>query len=124
MSYLSYQEYVQFGGNLKELDFKRINSKAESIIDVRTFNSLKFFKLIPKEVKLLTFELIDYLYNQSILDYNLTSKRIKTGSVSQEETYKQKSFSEIQNHMYDIIYSYLYNVCDDKGNFVLFAGVE
>lgn len=125
MSYLNYQEYLQLGGSLKEGDFERVIFKVENIINLRTMNKIKSISVIPKEVKLLEFELIPYINDRFTLDLsNLKSKKVKTGNVSQEETYEVKSLLDTQNYIYDMIYSYLYNLVDDLGNSVLFVGLE
>lgn len=125
MSYLNYQEYLQLGGDLKELEFNKIIDKVENMINLRTMNKIKSISVIPKEVKSLEFELIPYVKSQSTFSSsNIKTKKVKTGNVSQEETYEGKSLLDNQNYIYDLIYTYLYNVVDDSGVSVLFAGVQ
>ncbi len=57
--YLTYQEYKDFGGTLDEPNFNRFEFQAEAEINYATFNRLKNDRVIPVEVKRLTFYLLD-----------------------------------------------------------------
>jgi hypothetical protein len=57
--YLSYEEYVNYGGTLDETTFAQFGFEAECIVDYYTFNRLKNDTVITEPVKRLIFTLID-----------------------------------------------------------------
>lgn len=59
--YLTYEEYHQMGGTLEETNFNRFEFQAEAQINYATFSRLKGDKVIPEEVKRLTFYLVDLM---------------------------------------------------------------
>ena len=65
MKYLTYAEYVGYGGTLEETAFDRISYKASRKIDRRTFNRLQNDTEIGEPVKRLMFELIGIMGNKS-----------------------------------------------------------
>jgi hypothetical protein len=58
MNYLTFAEYVAYGGTLDETAFNRLSYKASRKIDRRTFNRLQNDTEIGEPVKRLMFELI------------------------------------------------------------------
>ena len=71
--YLSYDDYVNFGGNLDESKFLMYEKKAETKLDYYTQNRIKSLDVIIDEVKTCVFEFICYLLDNSTNDSNLTS---------------------------------------------------
>ena len=59
MAYLSYEEYVAYGGTLDATTFADYDFGAEALIDYRTFHRLKAYTEIPEAVKRLTKYLVD-----------------------------------------------------------------
>lgn len=59
--YVDYEFYSNnWGGDVEENEFKRLELQARSVIDMYTFGRLKNKKTIPDEVKYAMCELIDY----------------------------------------------------------------
>lgn len=50
--YLSYEEYVQYGGTLPQADFPVAEFKARSRIDLMTLGRVQDMAAVPEEVKL------------------------------------------------------------------------
>ena len=63
MDYLTYAEYIEYGGSLEEPAFQRVAFKAQKKIDNATFGRLKNEKEISEAVKRLMFELIGTISN-------------------------------------------------------------
>ena len=74
MSYLTYEEYREYGGNLEGTAFSRLEFKAEKRIDNETFGRLKKETVISEAVKRLTFELIGLLNNTDYASENYNPK--------------------------------------------------
>lgn len=117
--YLTFEEYEELGGTLKEVLLKSINQfnilefKARKLIDQRTQN-IFIGKEIPQEVKLCMFELINIIKSHDSKE--ITSENIDGYSVSyasSETTFSQ----DIDN----TIMTYLINTVID-GHSVLYLG--
>ena len=52
MAYLTYDEYVQLGGQMSESDFVLAEFKARSRIDYMTLGRVKNMSVVPEEVKM------------------------------------------------------------------------
>ncbi len=63
MSYLTYDEYTDYGGSLDETAFLRLEFKAEKKVDNKTYGRLKSETEYSEAVKRLIFELIGILSN-------------------------------------------------------------
>ena len=70
MSYLTFEEYQNWGGTLEETAFNRLSYKASRKIDRRTFNRLHNDTEISEPVKRLMFELIGVLGNSDSTSEN------------------------------------------------------
>lgn len=92
--YLSYSEYVSMGGTLTETEFDRLNSKAQSILDLLTFNRITN---VNDNVKECIFELIGT--NQETIS-NVSSVSNDGYSI----TYKNRD--DIEQGNSDIVYRY------------------
>jgi len=57
--YLTYSEYQELGGTLEELPFNKLEYECRKIIDEKTLNRLINVDIIPQEVKLCEFKMID-----------------------------------------------------------------
>ena len=72
MVYLSYQEYISFGGTVSSSDFTNLELKARRKLDYFTQNRLQAATTIISEVKELMAEFINRI-SQSPLNGNITS---------------------------------------------------
>ena len=77
--YLTYDEYKALGGNLDITPFNLLEYEARRIIDNRTLQRLKGINIIPQEVKMCMFSLINTI--NSYASQGQTSKNISSESV-------------------------------------------
>ena len=101
--YLSYDDYISYGGKLTNADFNRFCFRADKEIDNLTNNRCKTLDKIPDEVKRCEFELVTYF-----------SKNTNNGSISAVSSFGNDGYSVsyadqkgAEQQIYDIIYTYL-----------------
>lgn len=101
--YLSYDDYISYGGKLDNANFNRFCFRADKEIDNVTQNRCKSLDKIPDEVKRCEFELIAYF-----------SKNTNNGSISAVSSVGNDGYSisfvdqkTAEQQIYDIIYTYL-----------------
>lgn len=73
MMYLTYDNYVNRGGNLPESVFTYIEAKAEKKLDYYTHYRIKTFEKPPTEVEDVIFEFINFLEKHSPVDKSIAS---------------------------------------------------
>lgn len=128
--YLTYSEYEALGGTLTtETPFNLLEFEARRQIDTRTFGRLKDLEVIPEEVKLCEYKLINTIQSYAQTDTlnsvgNVASETIDGYSVSYitldrvSEVIKSKS-----NQIDDIIRTYLLGVIVN-GEHIMYVGVK
>ena len=129
--YLTYKEYTDLGGSqIGEMPFNLLEFEARRKIDIKTFNRVKDLDVIPQEVKLCEYNLINsvknYLEttNNVSANGNVASENIDGYSISYvtanqvSEIVKSKS-AELD----DIVRTYLLGVIID-GEHLMYCGVE
>ena len=114
--YLTYNEYISYGGKLSETEFDRFNFRAKCEIDNASLSrcSLLSTNKIPEAVKRCQFELVVFL-----------SKNAQDGSASSISSFGNDGYSvsytdkqTAQEKISDIIYTYLAETD------LLYCGVE
>ena len=93
MLYLTYDEYIEIGGTLDDTAFNRNIDRACSMIDIRSHSRLKDFEEIPRIVKVVCADLLDYISNNTV-DKSVTSRSQSAGAVSESESYAVKSIDD------------------------------
>lgn len=124
--YLTYTEYIEFGGSLEKTPFNILEYKAQKEIDKHTFGRLKNLTKQNKSVKMCCFELINLL--NSYTSTNKGSRRVSSESTdgysvtynSDAQNTLKTQISEIKN----IIKTYLYDCKLENGTPYLYAGVD
>jgi len=132
--YLTYAEYQALGGSaIGEMPFSLLEFEARKQIDLRTQKRLVDLSVIPQEVKLCVFHLIDRIssYNGSI-----NSATNSDGSITSETTdgysvgYSQVNATQVSEivkskntEFGDIIMSDLYGLIINNEH-VIYNGVE
>lgn len=92
MTYLTYEEYSKdFGGVLDLTAFNRNIDRACAMIDVRTQSRLEEFLEIPRMVKVVCRDLVDYISTNSVEKPFVTSKSESQGPVSESVSYATKT---------------------------------
>ena len=127
--YLTYTEYQELGGTLKELPFNLIEYECRKIIDERTLKRLQYCidneKPIPDEVKMCEFLMINKVDNyQKSLQKNetgISSENIDGYSISYSTNISEimKSKNEEFN---DMISTYLFGVIINNEH-IIYLGV-
>lgn len=128
--YLTYEEYLDLGGNLPEMSFYLLEFECRRQIDIRTFGRLVDLDKdsIPKEVKLCEFNLINtannYLEATNKINGNLASESTDGYSVSYLTADKVKDIIKSKSEQIDsTIRTYLLNVVVN-GEHLLYVGVR
>lgn len=124
MNYLTYEEYVvYYGGICDENTFTRNIDRACSIIDSQTQNRVKGMVQVPRAVKVLCRDLVEYLAKYATPESAISSLSQTAGTVSQSITYAAKNDQQRETEMRELITDYLLSVCDDNGTPLLYKGV-
>ena len=121
MQYLTYDEYISMGGELNETAFKRNIDRACAMIDNRTQSRLECFEKIPKIVKVVCADLVDYIANNSVNKAVVTSKSQSAGGVSESESYATKTADDYSAGL-DKIFEPLGIVKTKNGISILYRG--
>ena len=125
--YLTYDEYKALGGNLDITPFNLLEYEARRIIDNRTLQRLKGINIIPQEVKMCMFSLINTI--NSYASQGQTSKNISSESVgSYSVSYItgsqiQETINSKNAELTDIVLTYLTGVIVN-GQHVVYLGVN
>ena len=129
--YLTFPEYLSFGGSLPENEFNQIEYDAEVAINYATFNRLKGEEFIPEEVKRLIVVLIKFIDLKSktvtgALD-TTSGNIVKQSNDGVEIQYgvmtSAELFSTCENEVRNTIKEYLNGVKNSKGQLLLYRGL-
>ena len=125
--YLTYNEYKALGGNLDITPFNLLEYEARRIIDNRTLQRLKGIEIIPQEVKMCMFSLINSISSYSSCvnsnNKNIASENIDGYSVSYVTGGTiQEVVSSKNVELNDIINTYLFGVIVNNEH-ILYIGV-
>ena len=129
--YLTYLEFEQLGGSeIGEMPFNLLEFEARRQIDIRTQNRLKDIEVIPQEVKICEYALINCISSYSRQSNNSSN----IGNVASESTdgysisyISADRISEVvksrNSEVDDVIRTYLLGVIVD-GEHIMYAGVR
>ena len=125
--YLTYEEYKSLGGNLDETPFNLLEFEARRKVDEKTQWRLKNVEIIPQEVKMCVFSLINNLsaYNvNAIGNKNIASESVGSYSVSYATGSQIQEIIKSKNvELNDIIMAYLTGVIVNNEHLV-YLGVK
>lgn len=135
--YLTYDEYLAFGGTVEETAFDNLEFEARTVIDWWTYNRLQNDEEYPEAVKRCMFKLINLIIAKQqaqLLKNNgaVNTETTKSGIIQQSNdgvstTYNVMSASEIIAQSGEDIKStirmYLQNVRNSLGRKVLYRGL-
>ena len=123
MTYLTYEEYSNMGGVLDLTAFNRYIDRACGVIDNATHNRVECMADVPKQVKALCRDLIEYLAtNGNVNEKDVASWSESAGVVSESVSYVTKTKEEMQTDIDGLVYDYLASVTDDYGTPLLYRG--
>ena len=122
MAYLTFEEYQQFGGDvLDSAAFNRNIDRTCAMIDGRTHSRLKCFEKIPKIVKIVCMDLVEYISTNSVAKPTLSSKSQSSGGVSESESYTVKTADDYLSDI-ERIFEPLGEVNTANGTSLLYRG--
>lgn len=125
MRYLSYEEFLEIGGLLSNMEFERVIDMACRMIDFKTMNRLRGAEKISDSVKACVRELCEVLADRSRSGENVISSRSQSaGGVSESENYVVKTADDVKNDANDIICDFLASETDDNGTPLLYRGAS
>ena len=123
MTYLTYEEYSNMGGVLDLTAFNRNIDRACGIVDNATHNRIECMADVPKQVKALCRDLIEYLAtNGNVNEKDVASWSESQGPVSESLSFVTKTKEEMQTDIDGLVYDYLASVTDDCGTPLLYRG--
>lgn len=120
MTYLTYTEYKELGGTLEETAFNRNIERAYAMVDIRTHSRLLEFEEIPKIVKTVCADLLDYISTNTV-EKVVTSRSQSAGGVSESESYATKTVDDYSADL-DRIFEPLSVVKTKNGISILYRG--
>ena len=135
--YLTYDEYLEFGGTVEETAFDNLEFEARTVIDWWTYNRLQNDEEYPEAVKRCMFKLINLIIAkqqaQLLKDNGTVNTDVTESGIVQQSndgvstTYNIMSASEIIAQSGEDIKStirmYLQNVRNSLGRKVLYRGL-
>lgn len=135
--YLTYDEYLEFGGTVEETAFDNLEFEARTVIDWWTYNRLQNDEEYPEAVKRCMFKLINLIIAKQQAQFLKDNGTVNTdvtesGIVQQSNdgvstTYNIMSASEIiaqsGEDVKSTIRMYLQNVRNSLGRKVLYRGL-
>ena len=121
MQYLTYEEYIEIGGTLDLTDFNKNIDRVCAMVDIRTQERLAEFEVIPKIVKMVCFDLIEYVSRNTVEKPFVTSKSQSAGGVSESESYAVKTAEDYSADL-DRIFEPLAVVKTKNGISILYKG--
>lgn len=99
MAYLTYEEYSNMGGVLDLTAFNRNIDRACAMIDVRTQSRLEEFLEIPKMVKVVCRDLVDYISANGVEKPFVASRSESQGPVSESVSYAIKTAEDYSAYL-------------------------
>lgn len=125
--YLTYDEYKALGGTIDQTPFNLLEFEARKKIDERTFGRLKNVVVLPQEIKMCMFALINSIsgYSSCISSNNksIASESIDGYSVSYTTGGTMQEIVNSKNvELNDIITTYLFGVIVNNEH-ILYIGV-
>ncbi len=123
--YLNYEEYKSLGGTLDIMPFNILEFECRKIIDTRTQNRLKGIDVIPQEVKMCMYAMMNSIEQAVIKNKsNVASENIDGYSVTYlSPTEVSQVMTNKQAELEDYMFSYLMHVVVN-GTSILYLGVK
>jgi hypothetical protein len=123
MQYLNYGEYTEMGGVCCDsVAFDRNIDRACIVIDNETHRRIEKMREVPREVKLCCRDLVEYIATNPLTEKTVSSRSQSAGSVSESESYENKTADDRLKEMQNIVYDYLASVTDDYWTPLLYRG--
>lgn len=124
--YLTYDEYLSYGGTMSETDFVLAEFKARSRIDRLTLARVQYMQTVPEEVKLamMCIMKVDAKYSADaqvdsaiVSSFNTDGYSESYGGISEQSESAEKQLTKQVTSM-------LFGVLDDAGVPLVYMGVD
>ena len=126
MGYLTYAEYLSYGGDLSETDFTLFEFRARKRIDYWTDCRVQNMASVPEAVKLCMMQVIKFdekfgvdaqADNPAVASFNTDGYSESYGSASEQAASAGAA-------LYSAVKSLLYGETDDNGTPLLYRGLD
>ena len=126
MAYLTYQEYVAYGGTVQESAFTAAEFKARKRIDYLTDNRVQSMETVPESVKLCMTSIInaDAAAGADALAASPTVASFNNDGYSESYGSATEQAAVINDALNRQIRDMLYGECDDNGTPLLYRGLD
>lgn len=133
--YLTYNEYVSYGGTEEETAFNQLEFEARAVIDWWTFNRLQNETNYPEAVKRCVFHLIKLIQDRQkamMVDLQSVDGTVKAGIASESNDRVSTSYNTlsakdaadtIKDELKTTVQMYLNGVKNSLGHRVLYRGI-
>ena len=124
--YLTYAQYVAWGGTLSETQFQLAEIGARARIDAMTQKRVAYMAQVPEQVQAAMMEIInvDNVYSASAQALNPVAASFNTDGYSESYGSAESRTAAIEKQLNASIETLLDGVVDDNGVPLLFAGVS
>lgn len=125
MAYLTYAEYLAYGGDMSETDFTLAEFKARSRIDRMTLARVRYMQTVPEEVKLAMMCIIkvDAKYSADAQVGDAIVASFSTDGYSESYGGVSEQTEAVEKELTKQVQSYLFGVLDDTGVPLIYLGV-
>ena len=123
--YLTYDEYLAYGGDMSETDFVLAEFKARSRIDRMTLARVQYMKAVPEEVKLamMCIMKVDAKYSADAQVGSAIVSSFSTDGYSESYGGISEQTQSVENQLTKDVGKYLFGVLDDTGVPLRYLGV-
>ena len=123
--YLTYAQYVAWGGTLAEGAFNLAEIKARARIDAMTQNRVSYMEAVPEQVQAAMMEIItvDQTYSAAAQAVSPVAASFTTDGYSESYGSAETRTAAIEKQLTASIETLLDGVVDDDGTPLLFAGI-
>ena len=125
MAYLTYAEYLAYGGDMSQQDFTLAEFKARSRIDRMTLARVQYMQTVPEEVKLAMMCIIkvDSKYSADAQVGDAIVASFSTDGYSESYGGVSEQTEAVEKELTKQVQTYLFGVLDDTGVPLIYLGV-
>ncbi len=124
--YLTYQEYLGYGGTMSETDFTLAEFKARSRIDWMTLARVQYMGTVPEEVKLAMMVImkVDSKYSSDSQTNSAIVSSFSTDGYSESYGGVSEQAANAEKQVNREVQRMLFGVLDDNGVPLIYRGLK
>ena len=124
--YLTYQEYLGYGGTMSETDFTLAEFKARSRIDWMTLARVQYMGTVPEEVKLAMMVImkVDSKYSSDSQTNSAIVSSFSTDGYSESYGGVSEQAANAEKQVNREVQRMLFGVLDDNGVPLIYKGLK